>query len=269
MAPKRKAAAAAAEPATEQISKLKKTIDEGAEELLCPITQELPIDPVTAEDGRVYERSAITEWLQQNDKSPHTNEPMGKRLLPATQVKNLISGMVKSGAITGDKAGAWTKKLEEEKQLEEMRQNAERGDLGSMANLSLWYRDGAYGLPKNSAERYKWAKRAAALDGDAAHHMGLNLLAQCYEQGAGVAQNKAHAISLFTQAATMGSDYACHHLADWYAVGDDTLPQDLERATYWAKKALDEDHVTYPNGLGETLKFECAEWAKGNFDFFW
>ena len=187
--------------------------------------------PKTGECTRVYERSAIEEWLSTNEKSPHTNEPMGKRLLPATQVKNLISGMVKSGAITGDKAGAWTKKLEEEKQFEEMRQNAEGGDLGSMANLSLWYRDGAYGLPKNSAERYKWAKRAAALDGDAAHHMGLNLLAQCYEQGAGVAQNKAHAISLFTQAATMGSDYACYHLADWYAVGDDTLPHDLERAT--------------------------------------
>ena len=64
MAPKRKAAAAAAEPATEQISKLKKTIDEGAEELLCPITQELPLDrgrprevvhPLGATDGEAQE----------------------------------------------------------------------------------------------------------------------------------------------------------------------------------------------------------------------
>ena len=131
MAPKRKSAASA-EPATEQISKLKKTIDEGAEELLCPITQELPIDPVTAEDGRVYERSAITEWLQQNEKSPHTNEPMGKQLLPATQVKNLISGMVRSGAITGDKAGAWTK-------CSRKRRRSRRcGRRRSEANWVLW-----------------------------------------------------------------------------------------------------------------------------------
>ena len=266
MAPKRKAAAAAAEPATEQISKLRKTIDEGAEELLCPITQELPIDPVTAEDGRVYERSAITEWLQQNDKSPHTNEPMGKRLLPATQVKNLISGMVKSGAITGDKAGAWTKKLEEEKEVEEARQKAERGDLASMVHLACWYRDGTGGLPKDSAERFKWAKRAAGLDGKPGNDLGLILLAQCYEAGAGVAQNKVHAISLCTQAATMGLAQACHHLADWYAYGDDTLPQDLERATYWAKKALDKDHVkSQYSFLGAAKKAECAEWAKGNF----
>ena len=264
MAPKRKSAASA-EPATEQISKLKKTIDEGAEELLCPITQELPIDPVTAEDGRVYERSAITEWLQQNEKSPHTNEPMGKQLLPATQVKNLISGMVRSGAITGDKAGAWTKKLEDEKEVEEARQKAERGDLMSMVHLACWYRDGTHGLPEDSAKRFKWAKRAADLDADRGHHLGLVLIAQCYEAGAGVAQNKVHAISLFTQAATMGSIIACHHLADWYAYGDDTLPQDLERATYWAKKALDDDHVKWPTGIPEALIAECAEWANGNF----
>ena len=65
MAPrKRKAAAAAAEPATEQATKFKKVMDESAAEFLCPITQELPIDPVTAEDGRVYERSAIEEIIR-------------------------------------------------------------------------------------------------------------------------------------------------------------------------------------------------------------
>eukprot|EP00550_Attheya_septentrionalis_P003018 CAMPEP_0198281798 /NCGR_PEP_ID=MMETSP1449-20131203/1671_1 /TAXON_ID=420275 /ORGANISM="Attheya septentrionalis, Strain CCMP2084" /LENGTH=90 /DNA_ID=CAMNT_0043977717 /DNA_START=9 /DNA_END=277 /DNA_ORIENTATION=+ len=30
-----------------------------SDELVCPITLDLPFDPVTAEDGRVYERSAI------------------------------------------------------------------------------------------------------------------------------------------------------------------------------------------------------------------
>ena len=58
---------------------MKTTVDLIVDEYLCPITQELPIDPVTAEDGRVYERSAIEEWLATNEKSPHTNEPMGKR----------------------------------------------------------------------------------------------------------------------------------------------------------------------------------------------
>ena len=66
---------------------LRQAIDQSADEFLCPITQELPVDPVIAEDGHIYERSAIGQWLARSDKSPHTNQPMGKSLLPALQVK--------------------------------------------------------------------------------------------------------------------------------------------------------------------------------------
>ena len=41
------------------------TVETIAQEWLCPITQELPLNPVTAEDGRVYERSTIGTWLNQ------------------------------------------------------------------------------------------------------------------------------------------------------------------------------------------------------------
>ena len=89
------------------------------DELVCPITQELPVDPVTAEDGRVYERQAMEEWLRskagQEVRSPVTNEPMGTKLFPAVQVRNTIKGMVKSGAISGDKAEAWKERIEKEK----------------------------------------------------------------------------------------------------------------------------------------------------------
>lgn len=37
-----------------------------ARELLCPITRELPIDPVTAEDGCTYERAAIKKHFREN-----------------------------------------------------------------------------------------------------------------------------------------------------------------------------------------------------------
>ena len=50
-----------------------------------------------AEDGRVYDRSAIEQWLATNEKSPHTNEPMSKKLMPALQVKNVIAKVVESG----------------------------------------------------------------------------------------------------------------------------------------------------------------------------
>ena len=64
---------------------------------MCPITAELPIDPVpavTAEDGRCYERCAIEEWFERQSqaqvKFPLTNELMGKRLFLAVQVRNSL-----------------------------------------------------------------------------------------------------------------------------------------------------------------------------------
>ena len=59
MPPKRAAQDALAE--TEAVNKrYRQAIDEAVEEYVCPITAELPVDPVTAEDGRVYERHAIS-----------------------------------------------------------------------------------------------------------------------------------------------------------------------------------------------------------------
>ena len=114
MAPKRRAAGkrrASSEPETEQQSKrYKEIVDDAAEELICPITFELPVDPVMAEDGRVYERRAIEEWIARPGelKSPWTNKPTGPRLSPVTHVRNVIERMVRTGSISGPKAQAWS-----------------------------------------------------------------------------------------------------------------------------------------------------------------
>ena len=79
------------EPATEQATKFRKVIDNGADELVCPITHELPVDPVTAEDGRVYERSAIEEWLKHHSVSPSTGQPLSSTaIFPNTVLCRLI-----------------------------------------------------------------------------------------------------------------------------------------------------------------------------------
>ena len=46
---------------TEQCKRFRSAIDKSINEFICPITQELPIDPVIAEDGNVYERVAIEQ----------------------------------------------------------------------------------------------------------------------------------------------------------------------------------------------------------------
>ena len=63
---------------------MRDSLNDVATELRCPITQELPFDPVMAEDGRIYERKAILQWFsgKRNPTSPITGARMGLRLLP-------------------------------------------------------------------------------------------------------------------------------------------------------------------------------------------
>jgi len=50
---------------------------------LCPITQDIFIEPVVAEDGHTYERDAIKKWLDNHNTSPLTNKMLySKRLIP-------------------------------------------------------------------------------------------------------------------------------------------------------------------------------------------
>ena len=118
MAPKRSAAAADLETAQQELKKIRNAVDEAFNEFLCPITLSLPLDPVMTEDGHMYERVAIARWLETHQRSPMTNKAMSTELVPAVQVKNMIRGMIKSGALTGEKTDEWQKKIEDEEDIE-------------------------------------------------------------------------------------------------------------------------------------------------------
>ena len=78
------------------------------DELICPITYEMPAEPVYAEDGRLYERSAIEQWFAaDNRSSPMTKLPMGTRLVDAVQVRNVIEKIVESGELPEERAREW------------------------------------------------------------------------------------------------------------------------------------------------------------------
>ncbi|KAL5810799.1 hypothetical protein ACOSQ4_027367 [Xanthoceras sorbifolium] len=50
---------------------------------ICPILKDVMNDPCVAADGYTYDRKAIQEWLEENNKSPMTNLPLSnKNLLP-------------------------------------------------------------------------------------------------------------------------------------------------------------------------------------------
>jgi len=214
---KRSATNTADEDSASTSKRFRAAVDESASHFVCAITQELPLEPVTAEDGRPE------EWLRTQQKSPLTNKPMGTRLLPAHQAKSMIETMVKSGAISGDKADSWRKRLEEEGKVAELKAKAEAGDVLSMRTVGKNLIFGKNSFAKDEAQGFRWFERAAKRgDGES-----LRCLSNCYTSGLGVAEDTSMGLMLMTEAATLGESIACRVLGDAYAAGWWGLKQNI------------------------------------------
>ena len=238
----------------------RQAIDDVAEEYVCPITAELPVDPVNAEDGRVYERHAIEEWFARQDddelRSPVTNEPMGKRLFPAVQVRNSLKRLVESGAISGSKADAWKKAVAEEAEVAALRARAEGGDAEAMRRLGFAYRDGKRGLQKDAAQAFLWLKRAA----DLRDARALTACGVLYLHGTGVEQGISRGCTMLGLAAALGSEHACGILALANAEGCHGFEQNPEEATRWyreMRKCSCDDSV-------DMLRAKAAAWLRAH-----
>ena len=251
-------------------------VDGAAAELVCAITQELPVDPVIARDGRVYERAAIEKWFERDGplKSPVTNEPMKRKLLPAVQVRNMIERMVKSGALKGEKVDAWAAKIQIDDKRTKVIAAANGGDVDAMLDLHEAYYWGQYnphwqsrgtanlGVDIDEVEATRWAKKAS----DAGSAIGMYLLAHDYEHGLDGGVNKDHpmAVYLLTKSAMNGYDKSCFVLGSNFArESKDILPTDLDAAALWLRKSVDV-HATTPTRRWDNAQLdpEQVTWMK-------
>ena len=256
--PPKRAASDETQAETQACKRYRQAIDEVAEEYVCPITAELPIDPVTAEDGRCYERCAIEAWFvrqpQAQVKSPVTNEPMGKRLLPAVQLRNTLKRLVESGAISGSKADAWKKAMAEEAQVAAFRVQAGGGNADAMMRLGFSYRDGTHGLKKDLTQAFMWYKRAA----DLKEACSLTACGLAYLDGEGVERSISRGFTMMGQAATLGSEHACATLGRANAEGCHGFDKNPQEATRWYREM---QNCAFRNSPEETRE-EAAAWLR-------
>eukprot|EP00931_Biecheleriopsis_adriatica_P025688 TRINITY_DN156_c0_g1_i1.p1 TRINITY_DN156_c0_g1~~TRINITY_DN156_c0_g1_i1.p1 ORF type:complete len:310 (-),score=49.05 TRINITY_DN156_c0_g1_i1:54-983(-) len=70
----------------------------------CPITMALPIDPVLAEDGHIYDRDALKLWVTENGVSPVTKQKISSNVTPALSVRQTIEELLDAGAVDDDAA---------------------------------------------------------------------------------------------------------------------------------------------------------------------
>mmetsp|Transcript_14067 Transcript_14067/g.41924 ORF Transcript_14067/g.41924 Transcript_14067/m.41924 type:complete len:279 (+) Transcript_14067:286-1122(+) len=242
-----------------ETKRLKSAMDGIADDYMCPITQELPVDPVMAEDGKVYERSAIEQWLSKPDqqRSPSTGAAMGSKLLPASQVKNTIETLVKSGAIDGAKAMAWRTKLENEKIIADIRAKAEKGDKDAMYQLGSGYDGGLRGLAVNKAEARKWFERGAK----ARDPRGMGAFGECLVLGIGGPAIPALGLVWASQAAALGSQGGAMLLGAAFLRGKWGVPTDKEQAKFWLRKLVNEACVFDNEVTGASLEL-AAKWLE-------
>ena len=207
-----------------------------AEELICPITQELPVEPVLAEDGRIYEKKDLLQWFgtDREAKSPTTGDIIGTTLKPAPQVRNTIEALVKSGAIEGEIAEAWTKKLADETRVKEMRAKAEGGDEEAMYCLGVWHRHGMNGLVKDLAQARAWYECSAA----ARYPKGMAKFGEYLVGGKGGTQDNTFGLVMVSQAAAFGSDVGAYYLGRAFFAGWG-LSKDRVQARFWLKKIVE------------------------------
>ena len=242
MAPKKARKAADAidltEMASPQEKKQKIALTTIAKEFVCPITQELPIQPVTAEDGKIYEETAIRDWFSKKDgdpTSPSTGAVIGTRLLPAPQARNTIEALVESGAIEGEIAEAWKEKLKTEALVKETRAKADGGDGYAMYRLGMWYQFGMRGLAEDTAQARAWYGRSAAVR----YPKGMARFGECLTCGKGGSKNHALGLVMVSQAAALGSDLAAYLLGYAFSKGTWGLPKLPAQGRFWIKKVVD------------------------------
>lgn len=143
------------------VKRIRAAVESSFEHLFCPITHELPVDPVFARDGIVYERAAISQWFETSSTSPKTNLPIGTDVVAAPQIKSTIEALAVGGTIPFAAASAWKVKA--------ARLKAEQGDAAAACALARWHESGAWGLQRSKCAANALLKRCAdAGSGEAA-----------------------------------------------------------------------------------------------------
>ena len=229
-------------PDSSPVKRLKTQIHGVAEEFVCPLTLSLPLDPVIASDGKLYDREAISEHIRRKPpaggvlRSPVTNQPLtSTELIPAHQARSAIERLIETGAVGDDLADRWVRHQRDQHDAQVVKRRAEGGDVAAMRLLAGLYHHGQRGVERDVAESARWFRRAAE-GGDACAMVMLGLF---HVVGEVVEKNVTHGVSLVSVAAGMGSDFAALYLSKWYATGDHGLPKDLTKAKYWSRRILD------------------------------
>ena len=211
------------------VKRFKRASDAAFAELVCPITHLLPTEPVTAEDGRVYERRAIEEWLERQSRSPWTNKYMGPSLRPAPHISNMIRTMVESGALTGPTTSEWQQLIEAERSVKALEAKCETGCSLSMYELGGLYASNEH--LKDDKKAFHWFEKSFKK----CNWSATTMIGQFTIEGRGTDPNVPYGMMYLMMAGHQGSRGARAFLAKLFVEGLYGLPVNMTWARTWAR----------------------------------
>ena len=235
-----------------------------ADSCICPISQELPENPVSASDGKIYNRASIQDWFDRVPgpmvKSPVTGEQIDKKLRPAPLVLELFENFIVKGIWKCERAMVWLTKYNEAKRNEarvkELKEGAASGDRQKMFDLGDALRLGLYGISMDRVEAHKWYKNAADLSHPTACvNVGLTIL---NSRELNAEFNGIIGMAYLQSAALLGSEAGCFEIGKAYARGLWGYPQDDEQARKYYSKM---NQCSYKDGDSDRHK-QAREYLK-------
>jgi len=146
----------------------------------------------------------------------------------------MIETMVRSGAISGEVAESWHKRLEEEQKVARVKEKADGGDVEAMVELAHCYKSGKHGLRTDRPQSLRWLERAAK----AGSLVALRMVGGAYTKGhSGITKDAHMGLVLLTEAAAGGDSGACRILGDCYKSGSYGPAKSVEHARKWYERA--------------------------------
>ena len=202
----------------------------------CSITLDVMIDPVIASCGNIFERYAITDWIERNHNSPVTREPLTLAGLTGIRsLKNQIEEYFTSDDCNSEMKEEYIEAKNKPKKLYDEGKILEAANIGyvlAMGKMAKNFRLGINGYVKDAAKAFKWATKAA----NANDKKGQYVLGQCYRLGLGVARDHVAALKWYELA---GDADSFNRMGVIYSKGEYGVDTDDTKAVEYYRKAAD------------------------------
>lgn len=229
------------------------------ESFKCPITLELPVDPVTAADGYLYERASVEKWLRNNIRSPMTNAVLGHRYLVSNvPIRNLIWDLVKSGRVPKTACANVSAHMEKIRYKHQLMMLSVKGDFEARCTLTLITIEESLKMSdqKEREKRMDFCKKMLQDGVGAGHAFSLFCLSNVVVQYKNASQ-KSLVMMLLIESALLNFGPACLQLANKFEFNPAGqthryVEHDEQQKNRWIQKAL----------LCEQTEFDVGHLAK-------